>query len=178
MSQTQPDPLAFDPPGEEAPQKWAAAEKACLKFPERFLALAKELNECRRDLKEVRAERDRVSGFLFRNLISLIDNCRQTLTHSSGEGEQPAPEAAALAGVERSVLYLLEQLGVFPVDLHGHTYEDVIVDGQKVEDPFEVQSSTQTGKISEVKVNAVISDLWVRRRNGSVEILRRGLVAC
>jgi molecular chaperone GrpE (heat shock protein) len=176
MSQPQPDPLAFDPPGEEAPQKWAAAEKACLKFPERFLALAKELNECRRDLKEVRADRDRVSGFLVRNLISLIDNCRQALAHSGRD--EPTPEAAALAGVERTVLYLLEQLGAFPVDLHGHTYEDVIVDGQKVEDPFEVQSSTQTGKISEVKVTEVISDLWVRRRNGSVEILRRGLVAC
>jgi hypothetical protein len=173
---SQPDPLAFDPPGEDAPQKWAAAEKACLKFPERFLALAKELNECRRDLKEVRADRDRISGFLVRNLISVIDNCRQALAHEPAD--EANLEASTLAGVERTVLYLLEQLDVVPVPLLGHTYEDVLVDGQKVEDPFEVQSSTQTGKISEVTVTEVISDLWVRRRNGSVEIMRRGRVAC
>jgi hypothetical protein len=175
---SQPDPLAFDPPGEDAPQKWAAAEKACFKFPERFLAMAKELNECRRELKEARGERDRISGFLVRNLISVIDNCRQALAHKPAQPGEGNVEASTLASVERTVLYLLEQIDVFPVPLLGHTYEDVLVDGQKVEDPFEVQSSTQTGKISEVKVTEVISDLWVRRRNGAVEILRRGRVAC
>jgi hypothetical protein len=176
MSQQQPDPLAFDPPPSKDDQAgWAQAERKALQFPGLFLERAKDLNEHRRELKGLRAEHDRVSGFVVRTLITVADNCQATLAQCREDGDVAA---SALAGVRRSVLALLEELHVFPVDLLGHTYEDVLVDGQNVEDPFDVQASTQSGKTSEVKVTAVIRDLWVRRREGYVEVLRRGLVTC
>jgi hypothetical protein len=64
------------------------------------------------------------------------------------------------------------------VDLLDRTYEDVEVDGEKIHDPFEILESEQKGKSGEVKVREVVSDLWISRRDGTVQVLYRGKVNC
>jgi hypothetical protein len=86
--------------------------------------------------------------------------------------------ALGLASVYRSLLSLLEELGAVPFDLLGHRYTDVAVDGQALEDPFEIAEASGTGKARDAVVREVIQDLWVLRRNGTVRVLRRGLVNC
>jgi hypothetical protein len=108
-----------------------------------------------------------------------------------GEGREPPGSTPRLAGdsgatlqevslgsIHRSILYLLEELGAVRIELVGHTYDDVIVDGEKIEDPFVVLEATQKGKQTEVRVREVVEDLWVTRRHGRVEVLRRGTVLC
>ena len=80
--------------------------------------------------------------------------------------------------MQRSVLYILEELGVRRIDLIGHTYDDVVVNGQKIDDPFVVLESVQKGKTSEISVRTVIDDLWILDRDGFPEVLQRGQVNC
>lgn len=174
---SRPSPLEFEPPEEGGGQKWVGAEKAAFKFPERYLQQARELHQCRQDLKSTEADRDRLTGLVLRNLIAVLDNCREALDQTA-PAESESLVLSTLASTRRMILYLLEQFGAVPIELLGHTYEDVVVDGQKVLDPFEVESVTQSGKSTEVKVLGVICDLWVRRRGGAVEVLRRGRVTC
>jgi len=182
-----PDPLDFPPPGRAPAGNPVVAVREALKLPARLLRKAQELKDGRDQLQAAWDEsnriRDRLDGFVVRNLIQMADNCKPALAPpaAGGEGEAapaPSPEAACLASVYRTVLYLLEELGVAPVDLLGRTYRDVTVDGQAIDDPFDVHESDQKGRTDEVRVREVIHDLWVVRRGGHVEVLRRGLVNC
>jgi hypothetical protein len=174
------DLLRFDPPEEADSLQWAAAEKAAVKFPELLLDKARELNECRRELNKAWEEKEWLWGVVVRNLIDVADNCKAGLDGqpSPAESEQQTAARVGLGSVYRKVLHLLEELGVVPVDLQGRTYKDVVVDGQAVEDPFEVIHSEQAGKSTEAAVREVFSDLWVSRRHGGVQVLRRGRVRC
>jgi hypothetical protein len=168
------DPLQFEAPEDADPQQWSQAEKAALRFPERFLEKARELNECRQELNKAWDEKERLFGMVVRNLIDAADGCKVGLAGTEAEGVA----RAALASVYRNVLHVLEELGVTPVDLVGHTYTDVVVDGEPVEDPFEILESEQKGKGTEATVREVVSDLWVARRHGRVQVVRRGKVNC
>jgi hypothetical protein len=173
--------LQFEAPG-PAGMAWAAAEKEALKFPARFLKQARELLECRRELQRAwddnQALQDKLVGFVLRNLIAVADTCRLGLTEAAAAEAPAGPAAAALASVERSVLYVLEELGARRVDLLGQTYDGVTVEGQKVEDPFEVLGSDRKGRLSEVAVREVVGALWVRVAGGAVEVLQKGKVNC
>jgi hypothetical protein len=174
------DPLAFPPPT-DARGDAVAAERESLKFPARFLKKARELKAARDELREALAEnsrlRDRLDGFVVRHLIAVVDNCRPVLAAANEDGPA-SPEALSVASVYRAVLHLLEELGAVPVELLGRTYTDVTVDGQTIDDPFDVIEAEQKGKTADVRVSEVIHDLWVRRSNGRVEVLRRGKVNC
>lgn len=169
-----PDPLAFDPPQEDTTASWPQAERASFKFAEKFLALARELHEARQSERTAWEERDRRVAGLVRNLIGVLDNCRPALDADVG----PSLTRAALASVERSLLHLLEELDVFRIDLRGRTYGDVVFDGQTIDDPFEVLEAAGAGRSTAQPVREVVSDLWVRRHHGAVEIVRRGRVNC
>ncbi|NOX55924.1 MAG: hypothetical protein GXP27_16070 [Planctomycetes bacterium] len=84
-------------------------------------------------------------------------------------------QVCGLAGLLRSVLYLLEEMGVRRIDLLGRTYDDVTVDGRPIEDPFEIIESTQTGRASTRRVTRVLADLWI---DSDGRVLRRGKVIC
>lgn len=172
------DPLQFAAPEETSPQAWAAADKASFAFAKRFLDQARELNDYRRQAQQAWAERDRVVGFVVRNLITLAENCKAALAQAPPEAEAPALEQTALASVQRGVLHLLEELGVLRVELLGSTYDTVQFDGTPIDDPFVVEESERQGKTSEMVVREVVTDLWVRRSDGHVEILQRGRVRC
>jgi hypothetical protein len=173
------DLLQFEAPEDADPQQWSQAEKAALRFPERFLEKARELNECRQELNKAWEEKERLFGMVVRNLIDAADGCKVGLAGDAAPSAEPEGVArAALASVYRNVLHVLEELGVTPVDLLGRTYTDVVVDGEPVEDPFEVLESEQKGKGTEATVREVVSDLWVARRHGRVQVVRRGKVNC
>lgn len=92
--------------------------------------------------------------------------------------EKDSLASNTLAGVYRAALHLLEELGVAPVDLAGQTYDEVMVDGNKIEDPFEVLESAQRGPAKSLPVVEVVSPLWIHRRDGGVSVIRRGRVCC
>src|SRR5947209_9804246 len=143
------DILEFEAPHDADPKHWAPAEKAALRFPEQFVKKARELNECRRDMErafKLCEDKEQVVGFVIRNLITVVNNCKAALASAPAE----AIETAALAGVQRTVMHLLEELQVTRVDLLGRTYEDVEVDGETIHDPFEILESEQKGKSGEV----------------------------
>lgn len=180
MSDAARDPLEFEPPPEGNPQLWDQAEKACLRFPEQFLEKARELNECRRDLKKLCEDNDRQTSFVIRSLITQVTNCKLALTQD-GAGQTPAEaslDTTTLASIERGLLHILEELGVARVELLGRTYENVEVDGEKIDDPFQILEATQKGKSSEIEVREVVSDLWVRRQHGAIQVVARGKVNC
>lgn len=180
------DPLAFPPPSSPPIGDWLAAERESFKFAGRFLKKARELKDARDQLSQAWDEnnqlRGRLENFIIRNLIAIADNCRPGLgvASSPDASEQPvqSTEAVCLASVYRSVLYVLEELGATPVPLIGHTYRDVSVDGQIIVDPFEVVESEQKGKTDEILVREVVHELWILRRGGQFEVLRRGKVNC
>jgi hypothetical protein len=175
------DLLRFEPPEAALSQQWAAAEKAAVKFSEQLLDKARELKDCRQELNKAWEEKERLWSMVVRNLIDVADNCKAGQDGpSSGDAERAKdqPAEVALASAYRKVLHVLEEMGVVPVDLIGRTYKDVAVDGQAIEDPFEVLHSEQTGKSTEAVVREVVSDLWVSRRHGAVQVLRRGKVYC
>jgi hypothetical protein len=90
-------------------------------------------------------------------------------------------EVTTLSGINRTILDLLEKLGVYRVELLGSSYEDVVFDGQRISDPFEVEHTDprrRNLKRSELRVREVISDLWVSRRGGAAQVLYRGRVNC
>lgn len=89
-----------------------------------------------------------------------------------------ALELTSLQSIHRTVMYLLEELGARRVELLGRTYANVEVDGQKIDDPFDVLESSQKGKLSEITVREVIEDLWVTHQHGRFEVLRKGKVNC
>jgi hypothetical protein len=186
------DLLRFEPPEAALSQQWTAAEKAAVEFSQQLLDKARELKDCRQELNKAWEEKERLWGMVVRNLIDVADNCKASLdgpASAAADGaEEQTPGAPAcgeiplarvgLASTYRKVLHVLEELGVVPVDLQGRTYKDVAVDGQAIEDPFEVLHSEQTGKSTEATVREVVSDLWVSRRHGGVQVLRRGKVYC
>jgi hypothetical protein len=128
-----------------------------------------------------------VIGLVERNLINLIDNCRLALAGGADAGTAPRePGTGAdiklvletLASVQRTVLHVLEELGFVRVDLLGHTYDDVIVDNMKVEDPFEVLESGPREDATYLRVREVVCDLWLRRQAGTIQVVRRGKINC
>jgi hypothetical protein len=171
---TEPDPLAFDPPQEDVATSWPQAERTSFKFAEKYLALARELHQARQGERAAWEERDRKVAGLVRNLIGVLDNCRPALDADA----EPSLTRAALASAERSLLHLLEGLDVFRIELKGRTYADVAFDGQPIDDPFEVLEAAGAGRSTAQPVREVVSDLWVRRHHGAVEIVRRGRVTC
>lgn len=196
---TAADELAFEPPLEDNPAKWDAAEKKALEFPRKFIDQAVALSEAMRGWSRDRTELDRIRGLVVRSLIILAANCKAALAELEPEagalpladeagvapaepGAEPpsksAIEAMALRGVERMIAQLLAELGVYRAELLGHTYEDVLFEGQKVQDPFEVLESQQRGKASEIRVREVVSDLWVMRQGDHIKVVQRGKVIC
>lgn len=176
------DLLAFPPPSTDATGDWIVAEREALKFPNRFVKKAKEAKETRDQLQEAWAESNKLHeqlyGFTVRNLIAIADNCKSIVSAPPADGAEPLPESLALASVYRSVLYLLESFGAVPIPLLGRTYTNVEIDGKVIDDPFDVVESEQKGRTDEITVREVIYDLWILRRNGHIEILRRGKVNC
>jgi molecular chaperone GrpE (heat shock protein) len=174
--------LNFEPaPGPDA-KEWTAAEREAVKFSSRFVKKAQELMEARQQLQQLGEEndklRDRLYRFVIRNLIGVLDNCKAALAQPADASEAGRLEGATLSSIVRSLLYVLEQLGARRLELLGRTYENVEVNGQKIDDPFEVLESSQKGKASEITVREVVGDLWVLERNGYVEVLQRGRVIC
>jgi hypothetical protein len=92
--------------------------------------------------------------------------------------DRDSTEAVLLASVRRSVTGLLEDLGVVSVELLGTTYETVMIDGRKIEDPFEILEARQTGPKRSLPVVEVVSPLWVRREQDRISIVRAGKVFC
>jgi hypothetical protein len=195
-------PLRFEAAEAPTDKDAAAAEKESLKFPGRFLKKAQELKDLRQELRQAWEQNEKLSsrlnGFVIRNLIGVLDNCKLALARPAPPAPEAAPleeaapaaepvpavedaerlEQASLASVVRSVLYILEELGARRVELLGRTYDGVEVDGQKIDDPFDVLESSQKGKASEITVREVVGDLWVLKRNGYFEVLQRGRVNC
>lgn len=231
--------LEFEPPADGDAAEWAAAEKECLKFPSRLIKKAQELNECRQELKQAWEANERLEkklfGFVVRNLITILDNCKLALADAAAQDPARSPatpdaaardasglttdvpasvapssaapaaaavpangseatsptkaasdtlasagslQAAALASACRSIEYVLEELGAARVELLGRTYDDVVMDGQKIDDPFEILEASQKGKASTLPVREVVADLWVLRSAGYVEVLQKGRVIC
>ncbi len=85
------------------------------------------------------------------------------------------PLALGLASAVRTLEYLLGELGVRRVDLQGTTYVSVEVDGRPIDDPFEVVSTTQTGKASGRTVTKVLRNLWVDEDG---RVVQKGSVVC
>lgn len=185
-------------PGNPNPGNWEEAEWQCLQFPEIYLRKCRELNEAQQGLTEALDHGERQIGFVIRNLLDAIENCRETapeevpppdavaaavpepavegeVSPSADGGDPPGGSPGALDSVRRSLEYVLEELGVRRVELMDTTYGGVVVNGRQIADPFEVVSSTQAGKASERKVTCVLGDLWVDC-NGRV--VKKGLVIC
>lgn len=178
--QAKSDPLAFEPPESRDPAHWAMAEKQALGFPERYREKCKALAAAQRELAQAREAFDRQFGLIERNLIATIDSCQAVLAEhpppanvAEADGEQLA--SMALGKVVRAATQLLEQLGVHSVELLGTTYETVAVNGQKIEDPFEIVERTTGGPIHSSPVTKVDAPLWVHIENGKVKVLRRGM---
>jgi hypothetical protein len=207
------DPFAIPPPdGDESSlAHWEEAEFQCQGFPRRYLEKCRELREALEGHKSYAGMLDdleRQVGFVIRNLLDVLENCRPEPEEPLPPASQKcpdapyAPPAMAVAPVEeqaaadalaqaasadagrprrqldsvrRSIEYVLEQLGVRKVDLLGQTYDGIVVEGRKVFDPFEVLSSTQSGKAAQRVVSRVVSDLWVDRDG---RVVKKGLVIC
>ncbi len=210
--------LSFSPPDSNELRNCDEAERQCLGFGELFLRKSRELNEAQRTLTEVLNDMDQRLGFVIRNLLDSLENCKTLLaahsaapvtatveavpevpttavipdaTGTAEDGptnvvEEPpatmnvtdvAAEAnrLGLASVERSLIYVLEELGVRRVNLIGQAYASVVVDGRTIPDPFEVMSTTQQGKAMDRKVTQVLRDLWVDRDG---RVVQKGSVIC
>lgn len=98
---------------------------------------------------------------------------------------EAAPAAAAtpdrtvvlcLKSIERGVFALLDELGVERVDLVGKTYDNVEVEGQKIEEPFAILNDPARGKPESNVVKTVVQDLWISCKDGRIEVLRKGEV--
>lgn len=207
------DPLAMPKPENEgaAPGNWEEAEFHCQGFPRRFLDKCRELREALEGHKTYAGMLDdleRQMGFVIRNLLDVVENCRpepttksaqpdapadqqsqppagaaeQTESSAAGHGDMPSngappsePARQQLESARRSLVYVLEELGVRRVELLGQTYDGIVVDGRKIFDPFEVLSSTQSGKATQRVVSQVVTDLWVDRDG---RVVKKGLVIC
>lgn len=211
--------LSFSAPDSSELRNSDEAERQCLGFGELFLRKSRELNEAQHTLTEVLDDMDRRFGFVIRNLLDSLENCKtllaaQTASQATATAEadivepattveptdpteateaQPidtaveppitvnAADVAAdanrlgLASVERSLIYVLEELGVRRVNLIGQAYGSVVVDGRTIPDPFEVMSTTQQGKATDRKVTQVLRDLWVDRDG---RVVQKGSVIC
>jgi hypothetical protein len=196
-----PEVLQFPTIDPEEPRDDDAAERHLLSFPEQFLKKSRELNEIRQELTDVLDYSAREREFVIRNVLDAVENCRSLLESSAStrSATEPNPESKAppagevagvvsqdskpassteevgLASVRRSLIYILEQLGVRRVELLGQNYVSVVVDGRPISDPFEVLSSTQGGKASERTVTKVLRDLWVDRDG---RVCQKGAVVC
>ena len=173
--------LKFEPPQERDEKGWDFAEQQALAFPERYREKCKQLATAQRELAEVRGAIDKQFGLVVRNLIAMIDTCQAFLAEhppaaEAADGDSGQLSAMALGKVVRASTQLLEQLGVVPIDLMGLTYETVVVNGQKVDDPFEVLEATTKGSAMSTPVSKVESPLWVLADGGKVRIVRKGMV--
>ena len=97
---------------------------------------------------------------------------------ANSERPRDSAEAVSLASVQRSVASLLEYLGVVSVELLGTTYETVMVNGLKIEDPFEILETRQAGPKRSLPVLEVVRPLWIRMENARIRIVRAGKVCC
>jgi hypothetical protein len=175
------DPLAFEAPSSANPANWEMAEKQALGFAERYREKCKAHAASQRELAQTQGALDRQFGLVVRNLIATIDSCQAVLAEhpppasvSEADGEQLA--SMALGKVVRAATQLLEQLGVQPVDLLGATCESVVVNGQKLEDPFEIVDRTTDGPIRTSPVTKVDAPLWVHVDGSKVRVVRKGMV--
>jgi hypothetical protein len=197
-----PEILQFPTIESKEPRDDDAAERQLLGFPELFLKKSRELHEARQELTDVLDYSAREREFVIRNVLDAVENCRSLLEVASpptsaaeptadleaplpagdvageaSEDSKPASSAeqVGLASVRRSLIYILEELGVRRVELLGQNYVSVTVDGRPISDPFEVLSSTQSGKASERTVTQVLRDLWVDRDG---RVCQKGAVVC
>ena len=178
------DPLAFPPPASRDEKHWDSAEQYALGFPARFRDKCRQFNALQRESQQTKTALEKQFALVVRNLIAMIDTCQAALAEhpapanvadvSEGDGEQLA--SLVLSKVVRQSTQLLEQLGVVPVELLGATYETVSVNGQKIDDPFEVVESATKGSALTTPVAKVEAPLWVSTAGGGVRVVRRGMV--
>lgn len=180
--------------------------KAMGRLVQRLRDLAREKQEAEQRSQRLWEEKEalgqKLNKYLVRNLIPLVDNCKAALGDRPGaraalqeaslpvDGVETAPaatevpaegdamQARYLESMLRSVLSLLTSLDLHRIELLGRTAEDVVVEGQAIENPFEIEEAEAKGKISEMRVREVIDDLWVSRKNGVLEVVRKGRVKC
>ena len=180
--------------------------KAAAKLVQKVRDVHREKQEAEARSQRLWDEKEALAGklnkYLVRNLIPVIDSCKAAIGSRPGalaalregslpvDGVEERPGAAAeapadgdlqaryLESILRSVLALLNSLDLFRVELAGRTTEDVVVQGEKIDNPFEIEEAEAKGKISELRVREVVDDLWVSRKNGVLEVVRKGKVKC
>jgi hypothetical protein len=181
--------------------------KAMGRLVQRLRDLAREKQEAEQRSQRLWEEKEalgqKLNKYLVRNLIPLVDNCKSALGDRPGaraalqeaslavDGVEPAPVAGEtpvdgsepmqsryLESMLRSVLSLLTSLDLYRIELLGRSAEDVIVGGEAIDNPFEIEEAEAKGKLSELRVREVIEDLWVSKKNGVLEVVRKGKVKC
>jgi hypothetical protein len=163
--------LEFAAPAASDPRTWSYAVGEGFKFPDRFVQKCRELAQLRQEAAQTQAKLTHV----VRNLISIADNCHDAL---AAVATADAVETASLASVQRSLVSLLEYLGVVSVELLGKTYDTVAHEGRQIDDPFEVIEAKQPGSARTLPVLDVVRPLWIQVEGDRIRIVRPGKVCC
>ena len=168
--------LEFESPVADDQRGWEDALARCCGFPDQFLQKARESADWRERAGQYRLQQAQI----IRNLISVLDNCHDAQAAREGEAAPAdvAAETLCLASVQRSLVSLLEYLGVVSVELLGKTYETVEHEGTQIEDPFEILESHGSGAVRSQPVLEVVSPLWIQREGKKIRILRPGKGLC
>jgi len=160
-----PKALQFAPPPQGNPQTWDYAVAEGLKFPERFVQKAKEVAQMRVQngqlqeklgyfVRNLIAVVDNCEEALAAADVAKPSAASPSEPEATDEGNsadasdaQSPPTApdqlsdpqqlalASLASVHRSVISLLENMGVVQVDLMGKNYENVTFEGTPIPGP-------------------------------------------